>query len=50
MANKIGRVVTYNKNLPTIKPHDSLIPWSCDNKRQTKNITTLNFLKELQQV
>ena len=28
MANKLGSLVTYNEELPSIKSHDPLITWS----------------------
>ena len=30
MTTKPGRVFTYNGELPSIKSHDPLIPWSSD--------------------
>ena len=30
MATKPGKVVTYNKKLPSIKSHDLLTTWSSD--------------------
>ena len=38
MATKLGRVVTYNDVLPSIKSHDPLMTWSCDITSQTKSI------------
>ena len=46
MAPKLDRVVTYNKLSP-IKSQDPSITWSCEIKGTTKNIITLNLLKEL---
>ena len=31
-ATKLGRVMTYNEELPRIKYHDHLITWSCEVK------------------
>ena len=46
IATKLDRVVTYNKLSP-IKSQDSSITRSCEIKGTTKNIITLNLLKEL---
>lgn len=36
MTTKPGRLVTYNKELPSIKSKDSMIKWSCKVTRQIK--------------
>ena len=38
MTTKPGRLVTYNKELPSIKSKDSMIKWSCKVTRQIKQI------------
>ena len=32
MATELVRMVTYNEELPLIKPHDPSPAWSCDAK------------------
>ena len=38
MTTKLGWVVTYYQGLPPMKPHNTLITWSCKIMRQTKTI------------
>ena len=38
MTTKLGWVVTYYQGLPPMKPHNTLIAWSCKIMRQTKTI------------
>ena len=40
MATTTGRVVTYNKEFPSIKLEDPLIAWSCNVTRQINVVST----------
>ena len=37
MATKLGKKLTYNKELPPTKSKETLIMWLCQITRQTKN-------------
>ena len=37
MANKIGRMVTYNEELPLVELHDPSIMWFCEVTLQIKH-------------
>ena len=56
MAIKPGRVVTYNKELPSIKSYDSLITWSsafgfsyliCRYKMQTPKLSPIFYFNHV---
>ena len=46
VVNELGRMVTCLEKLPSIRSHDHLVSWSCEERRQTKIIinTLLQFL------
>ena len=41
MATKLGRFVTYYKELPPIKLQDPSVTWSCEVTWQIKNVISL---------